>query len=92
MNSFTLNHSQLYNPTKLYSDYLAGGLHEYYRYNYSDPDSFHKAADQINSKIYDREKLFQLVLNTNQNYGASDKTLSNIELLKQPDTLCVFAG
>jgi len=92
MNSFTLKHNRLYNPTKLYTDYLAGGLQEYYRYNYSDPESINKAADQINSNIYDREKLHQIVLNGNQHYGASDKTLSNIELLKQPDTLCIFAG
>ena len=92
MNSYTLDFDQLFNTTKLYSDYLTGDLHDYYRYNFQDKDNISKAANIVNNSSYDRERIYQIVLENNKRLGASDSTIKNIELLKNPETVCVFSG
>jgi len=92
MNSYTLNFDQLFNTTKLYSDYLNGDLHDYYRYDFQDKDNISKAADIVNNNSYNRKRIYQIVLENNKRLGASDSTIKNIELLKNPETVCVFAG
>ena len=91
-NSYGLKFSQLVNPTKLYEDYLAGGLSDFYRYNFLDSSSAVKAAAAINSTAYDRRSIHNIVDDANRRLGAGDKTLANIELLRQANTLCIFAG
>lgn len=92
MNSFTLNFNQLFHPTKLFNDYLSGDLSDYFRHNFIDSESPKKVAFEINSKNIDRHVLFRVVLGGNKKLGASAKILHNIELLKQPETLCVFSS
>jgi len=72
MNSYTLDFNQLFNTTKLYSDYLAGNLHDYYRHNFQDTENISKAADIVNNNSYNRKKIYQIVLENNKRLEASD--------------------
>jgi bacillithiol biosynthesis cysteine-adding enzyme BshC len=92
MTNFCLDIAQLTNPTRLYSDYLQGGLSDIFRYNFLDPNAGSKAAGEIDSKNYNRQDIYSIILNANRQLGASDKTLENIEELKKSDTFCVFTG
>ena len=92
MRSYTLNFNQLFNLTKLFSDYLNRDLQEYYKYDFLDPNAVFEAAELIDKNDYNREKLYRIVLEGNNQFESSQKTLDNIELLKQKDTLCIFSG
>lgn len=92
MGSYTLNFNQLFKPTKLFDDYLKGNLNDYFRYNFTDSEYLKKVALVVNTKHIDRHLLYKVVFNGNKKLRASAKTLQNIELLKQPEALCVFSG
>jgi bacillithiol biosynthesis cysteine-adding enzyme BshC len=92
MSGFQIDFSQLFSTTKLFSDYLGGGLERFYRYSFSNAQDTAAAADSISSRKCDRERLHEIVYEANKPLNPSDQTSANIELLKKNDTLCVFAG
>jgi len=92
MTDFYLDIAQLTNPTRLYSDYLSGGLGDIFHYNFLDTNAGLIAASDIDSKHYNRQDIYSIILEANRQLGASEKTLQNIEEFKKPDTLCVFTG
>jgi len=92
MINFYLDIARLTNPTRLYSDYLKGGLSDIFRCNFLDSKAAGKIAADIDAKDYSRQELYGIILDGNRRLGASEKTLENIERFKQPDALCVFAG
>ena len=92
MTSFNIEFEQLARPTKLYSDYLSGGLKEFYKRNFLGQDGLHAAAAEISGRQYDRRRLQDILRENNTRLGASSETLSNIDLLSNPETLCIFAG
>jgi len=92
MTSFSLDIAQLTNPTRLFSDYLKGELSDIFRYNFLDSNAANQVAADIDDKNYDRQKIHKIILEANLRLGGSEKTLKNIEIFKQPDTLCVFTG
>lgn len=92
MNSFTIDIARLTNPTKLYADYLQGGLSDFYRRNFSDPQAALRVASEIDKKKYDLLAVYEILKLANKSLGASTRTLDNIELLRKPSTLCVFGG
>ena len=92
MSGFTIDIARLINPTRLYADYLRGGLADFYRYNYTDSRAAAEIASDIDKKKYNRQIIYSAVKSANGKLGASPETLANIELLKNSDSLCVFAG
>lgn len=92
MASSSIDFERLINPTKLYSDYIRGGLSDFYRYNFADHEAINKVAESLDRSNYDRDKMFSALHGANRNLDASEKTLANIELLKRPETICIFSG
>jgi len=92
MGGSSIDIARLINPTRLFADYLQGGLAEYYRYNYTDPQAASSIAAEIDKKSYDRQALYEITKSANSKLGASPETLANIELLKEKNSLCIFAG
>ncbi len=87
--------SRLISPTKalgfsnLYLDFLAGQPPA--RHLFVSP-GFQETASRVDNSTYQRHELAAILTRQNQEYGASEKTLAAIELIKQPETVCYFAG
>jgi bacillithiol synthase len=64
----------------------------YYRYDFRNTNSYRLAAERIDKIPYQREKLALMLLEAASSFKASSRILANIEKLKSPDSLCVFAG
>ena len=92
MTDYTIEFDKLINPTKLYLDYIGGGMSDFYRYNFLDDNAAVKAAKALDLTEYDREKIYGILYEANRNLDVSNVTLSNIELLKRPETICIFSG
>ncbi|MCP4583589.1 MAG: bacillithiol biosynthesis cysteine-adding enzyme BshC [candidate division Zixibacteria bacterium] len=92
MTNYFLDIAQLANPTRLYAEYLQGGLSDIFRYNFLDSSSASTVAGDIGNKKYNRQEIYKIILQANKRLGASEKTLANIEIFNRPDTLCVFTG
>ena len=92
MDNYTLNFNQLFKTTKLFDDYLKGNLNDLFRYDFTDSGNLEKVAHEINGKHIDQHLLYKVVSDGNKKFEPSTKTLHNIELLKQPETLCVFSS
>lgn len=84
--------AQLINPTRLYAEYLRGGLEDLFRYSFLDSKAAYKVAADIDNKKYNRHEVYEIVKEANARLGASAKTLENIEVLDKSETLCVFTG
>ncbi|MFZ5981635.1 MAG: bacillithiol biosynthesis cysteine-adding enzyme BshC [Candidatus Zixiibacteriota bacterium] len=55
-------------------------------------DSLEKVAAQLDRINYDREKMTAILTRQNRSFGASEKTLANIERLRDPRAVCVLTG
>ncbi len=82
-------------PTKglgysnFYLDFLAG--RESAR-NFFATQSLADAAARLGSTAYQRDQLAEILIRQNQSFGASDRTMTAIERLRDPQSVCVFAG
>jgi len=54
--------------------------------------SFEEVAAGLDRRSYQRGRISSILRKQNIIYGASPETLATIELLKDPGTVCVFAG
>lgn len=51
-----------------------------------------RVAHHLDGQAYDRHLLVDILTRQNRSYGASEATIASIERLRDPRTLCVFAG
>jgi len=73
----------------IYLDYVcgcgvAGGFYQ--------AGSIDDAAAALEGRPHDRERIAAMLDRQNRDYSASEKTLANVDLLRQKDALCVIAG
>lgn len=69
-------------------------LQDFYPFNPSEPTSWGKMADAVDTRsiVPPREALSDILIRQNTRFGADERTLSNIRLLSEPDTLVVSTG
>lgn len=87
--------SSLVHPSKalgysdIYLDFLAGKNGSTHFYLAGDLAA---VASQLDKLSFEREAMAVVLKRQNEQYGASARTLENIEKLKDPKAVCVFAG
>ena len=89
-----LSFKELKGVTRLFSDYLYSfaNLAEFFNGDYRELSSFQNILEQIKAKDYPRKLLVQILADQNQKFGASPRTLANIEALKDESCYVVFTG
>ena len=91
----TLPFDRIPQQTRLFLDYLNDPVS--LRHFYPSAVRFHhelpqRAPEVLASHRVDREKLCDALLVMNKRWGATEETLKNIELLREPDCLAVVSG
>ena len=78
----------------LFLDFIncRGKALEFFQYNFKDIDSYKAAAAKIDGSSYQRDTLSAILSREIEKTGISEKTRENIEKLRRPDSLVVFAG
>ncbi|OGC85798.1 MAG: bacillithiol biosynthesis cysteine-adding enzyme BshC [candidate division Zixibacteria bacterium RBG_16_48_11] len=89
-----LSFKELKGVTRLYSDYLYAyqNLADFYNGDFRQLSSFQAIQTQIQSQKYPRQALAEILAEQNRSFGASQKTLANIEALKEKECCVVFTG
>ena len=85
---------KLSGSTKLFLDFInfTGAAPRFYKYDFRDPSSYVKAAEQIDRKSYQREKLVSIIRDATHCLNPPEKTKDNIKKLASSESLVVFAG
>jgi bacillithiol biosynthesis cysteine-adding enzyme BshC len=85
---------KLSGSTKLFLDFInfTGAAPRFYKYDFRDPSSYVKAAEQIDRKSYQREKLVSIIRDATHRLNPPEKTKDNIKKLASSESLVVFAG
>lgn len=88
----TVSFREITHQSKLFLDFQINNLElkEFYPQKSADLKDFAKVV--LNSYKIDRQKLCDILLETNKNFQTSDKTLENIKLLREDDTVAVVTG
>ncbi|WLR43634.1 bacillithiol biosynthesis BshC [Bacillus carboniphilus] len=76
------------------NDYLQNRLdyQKYFNYHFHDQSEFEKRYTDVMNYGYPREQLVRYLLNHNRKYGASSKTINNIEMLLDKESVAVIGG
>lgn len=85
---------KLSRSTKLFLDFInfTGAAPRFYKHDFRDPLSYVKAAEQIDRKSYQREKLVSIIQDATHHLNPPEKTKDNIKKLGSSECLVVFAG
>jgi len=85
---------KLTGTSKLFLDYIncRQPACRYFGYDFTEISAYRAVAEQVNCKKYDREKLASIITGAASRFYISEKARENIEKLRRPDSLCVFAG
>lgn len=72
-------------------------LKDFFNYNYSDKESVFKSLvdkedSYLNKRLFTRNELADILMIQNKFFNASDKTIENIELLRNENTFAVVTG
>ena len=100
---FTAEYSKLPNFNSLFLDYISGDEEKYKKlkpffnsYFKENEDFFKVIDDKIHNyntnRYFDKNALIDILKRQNMSFGGSEKTVSNIELLKKEDTFAVVTG
>ncbi|MBK7141663.1 MAG: bacillithiol biosynthesis BshC [bacterium] len=81
--------SKAFGFSNLYLDFLAG--HAPASDLFVSP-GYRQTAGYLDQTSFNRPQLIDLLMRQNQAFGASAKTLENIQFLAEPTTVCSFAG
>lgn len=100
---FTVEYSKLPNFNSLFIDYVSGDEERYKKlkpffnaYFKENEDFFKVIDDKIHNyntnRYFDKNALIDILKRQNMAFGAGEKTVSNIELLKRDDTFAAVTG
>jgi bacillithiol biosynthesis cysteine-adding enzyme BshC len=89
-----LSFKELKGVTRLYRDYLYAyqNLADFYNGDFLQLSSFRAIQTRIQSQNYPRPALAEILTEQNRSFGAGQKTLANIEALKEKECCVVFTG
>jgi bacillithiol biosynthesis cysteine-adding enzyme BshC len=91
---YAVDFDKLSGTPKLFLDYVhcRQPACRYFKYDFTEMSAYRAVAEQIDNRNYDREKLASIITGAASHFYLSDKAAGNIEKMKRPDSLCVFAG
>ncbi len=75
--------------SSIYIDFLTGTVPAKGLYL---SDNYSKVLERLHHRMYDRDKLVQILKKQNTIVGSSEKTFANIEKLKSEDAVALFSG
>ena len=80
--------------TRLYGDFINNfqQVKRFYRFDFRSLKSFRTAAEERSALYTHRELLADVLREQNLDFGSSEKTMSNIELLRQKNTVAIVTG
>src|SRR5574341_468212 len=89
-----LSFKELKGASRLYSDYLYAyqNLADFYNGDFRQLSSFQAIQTQIQGQKYPRPVLVEILAEQNRSFGSGQKTLANIEALKEKECCVVFTG
>ncbi|KHF40788.1 bacillithiol biosynthesis cysteine-adding enzyme BshC [Halalkalibacter okhensis] len=75
-------------------DYVNGSYlsDQFFEYTYNDEDKFKKRIDHLLTKTYKRDELADYLLETHNSLAYSNQACSQIEKLRQPNSVVVVGG
>jgi len=78
----------------LYLDYINGSPNasKYYHWDYRKSDDYRTLSDLIDKKKFHREKIAEILWNSNSKFGCGDKIKENIDRFRDPKSLVVISG
>lgn len=81
-------------PNPLVHDYINNQLkmEHFFDYNPHQKEVFQKRYDELQSRKFDREQLVQFLLSYHKRFENIDKTIENIEKLRDPKSVVVVGG
>ncbi|MBU1317972.1 MAG: bacillithiol biosynthesis cysteine-adding enzyme BshC [candidate division Zixibacteria bacterium] len=89
-----MRYSDLRSTSELFKDFIydPGALSRWLGPSFHDADSFRKTAARLLATEYDRDELARILRFQNEEFGASEPTLKNIEHIADGNALCAIAG
>ena len=80
--------------SKLFLDFIEhrGSACELFGGDFRETDTFRHLAAQLDKFTFDRARVASIIQDATSSISLSENTRKNIEKLKLPDSLCVFAG
>jgi bacillithiol biosynthesis cysteine-adding enzyme BshC len=88
----TVSFDKIPGSRKLFLDFLAGNTSEYFHHDFNSDDDLKQLQQRLSGRAFDREKIVSVLTQQNKHYGADERTLQNIQKLKNRDTTGVFTG
>ncbi len=84
--------SQISGMSELFINYINNfeNVKNYYEINFRDENSYERIFSNIKNR--NRKEISEIIKNQYTNFSPSEKTNSNIELLKKENTITVFTG
>jgi bacillithiol biosynthesis cysteine-adding enzyme BshC len=92
--SMKINWKEIPKTSKLYLDFLYdfSKVARFYAGDYQKDSSYRKLLLEIDQRSYPREKIASILQRQNLEYGCSQETLKNIDLLTKDDSYLVLTG
>ncbi|MBN1396941.1 MAG: bacillithiol biosynthesis cysteine-adding enzyme BshC [Bacteroidetes bacterium] len=80
--------------TRLFTDYISNFslVKKYYSGDFRDENHWKSSLDAVTKRTIDRSSLVQVLINQNRDYHCGVKTLANIDLLLNENTVAVITG
>ncbi len=85
---------KLSGASKLFLDYIncRQPACRHFGYDFKEISAYQAVADRIDRRDYDRDKLASVITGAASRFYLSDRARENLDKLRRPDSLCVFAG
>ncbi len=90
-----LDFSEIPSSTKLFLDYLNNfsAVQDYFNYSFRDENKYLEVFENIRKNDTElKNELSDIILNQYSSFSPSEKTLKNINLLKEENTIVIFTG
>lgn len=89
-----IDYQKLPEMKKLFLDFLEHKqpAQKYYKWDYRNPDDYRSLSDSLLERKYPRQKLADILWETNRGFGCSDSIKDNIDRFSDPESMVVIAG
>jgi bacillithiol synthase len=89
-----ISFKEIFKTPKLYKDFLYDfpKVETFYSGDYKKGKTYSDIFCQLDKKTFPRDEIVSLLTRQNKNFGCSEKTLENIQLLEKAGSYCVFTG
>ncbi len=88
----TVSFDDIPGSRRLFLDFLAGKTAEYFHYDFNSDADLIQLQGKLSGRTFDRDAIVSVLTRQNKQFGAGERTLQNIQKLKNNDTTAVFTG